>query len=70
MWDLVERLFATIWMLRAPIACSALIFGGMAAINEVGSRHSHDSAPAATERSCAAPSADPAQAQEPKATPC
>jgi hypothetical protein len=36
MWDLVERLAATLWMLRAPIAVSALIFGGMAAINEIG----------------------------------
>ncbi|HMA50589.1 MAG TPA: hypothetical protein VKP60_12600 [Magnetospirillaceae bacterium] len=47
MWNLVERLFATIWMLRAPIALCALIFGGMAAINEVGSWHGHDIAPAA-----------------------
>ncbi len=39
MWDLVERLAATLWMLRAPFAICALIFGGMAAINEMGSRH-------------------------------
>lgn len=52
MWNLVERLFATAWMLRAPIAFCALIFGGMAAINEVGSWHDGDNAPAAAHEAC------------------
>jgi hypothetical protein len=46
MWDLVERLVATLWMLRTPVALCALIFGGMAAVNEVGSWHDRDASPA------------------------
>jgi hypothetical protein len=46
MWDLVERLVATLWMLRTPVALCALIFGGMAAVNEVGSWHQRDVVPA------------------------
>lgn len=45
MWDLVERLVATLWMLRTPVALCALIFGGMAAINEVGSSRDRDAGP-------------------------
>ena len=48
MWDLIQRLAATLWMLRAPVALCALIFGGMAAINEMGSGHPRSAAAAET----------------------
>ena len=53
MWDLVERFVATLWMLRAPVAICALIFGGMAAVNEVGSWYQRDAAPVAAQKACA-----------------
>ena len=64
MWDLVERFAATLWMLRAPVALCALIFGGMAAINEVGSWQERDAA--AAQKACTGDHSD----QTPKDSSC